>query len=230
MSPQVSFDWEIGLITNYARDYVSTRWYGKLLPSTGEYTLYLFAADDMRLWIDHKLVTYNARPIAIDGVVEPLVIQAIDQFVKEPGSSVAAGGVFVVTLVGTPHALSNQAAKSVLLESSPNTDGTCNITFDPVVVAGIGTLSAVLGLPFQPQPNAEFVVGVISILLCYFCCRIIISSVQRCRQVMVLFCAWSHVLVTCDTAHDTKNIFVHTASTLFRHNSRVPTGTPDTIF
>ena len=53
----VNFDWGSGIITQYGRDYISARWWGKVLPTTTElYTFYLIADDGARLYIDHDLV------------------------------------------------------------------------------------------------------------------------------------------------------------------------------
>ena len=52
----LNFDWGTGALTNYGRDYGSARWVGKLLPPTTEqYTLYVYADDGVRLWLDHDL-------------------------------------------------------------------------------------------------------------------------------------------------------------------------------
>ena len=57
IDPTINFDWGTGVLTNYGRDYVSVRWTGKVLPSTTEeYTLYAYADDGVRLYVDHVLL------------------------------------------------------------------------------------------------------------------------------------------------------------------------------
>jgi len=57
IDPTIQFNWGTGLITKYGRDYVSVRWSGKLYPLTTEiYTLYLFADNGARLFLDHILL------------------------------------------------------------------------------------------------------------------------------------------------------------------------------
>ena len=57
VDPTINFDWGSEIITQYGRDYVSARWWGKVSPSTSElYTFYLIADDGARLYIDHNLV------------------------------------------------------------------------------------------------------------------------------------------------------------------------------
>ena len=53
----LDFDWGLGPITNYGRDYVSIRWWGKLKPETTDtYTFFITADDGVRLFIDHDLI------------------------------------------------------------------------------------------------------------------------------------------------------------------------------
>jgi hypothetical protein len=57
VDPALAFDWGTGTLTRFGRDYVSARWVGKVVsPSSELYTLYLYADDGARLWIDHELV------------------------------------------------------------------------------------------------------------------------------------------------------------------------------
>jgi len=57
VDPGINFNWGSDMLTQYARDYVSIRWMGKIKPKTTEdYTLYLHADDGARLYIDHVLV------------------------------------------------------------------------------------------------------------------------------------------------------------------------------
>ena len=57
VDPTVSFDWGVGAVTTYARDYVSARWSGKLrAPSSETFTLYVQADDGVRLYVDHVLL------------------------------------------------------------------------------------------------------------------------------------------------------------------------------
>ncbi len=50
---QINFDWGEGAITPTASDYVSVRWYGRLLPSHSEtFTFYTDADDGARLWVN----------------------------------------------------------------------------------------------------------------------------------------------------------------------------------
>lgn len=57
VDPGINFNWGSDSITQYARDFVSVRWLGKIKPkTTEEYTLYLHADDGARLYIDHVLV------------------------------------------------------------------------------------------------------------------------------------------------------------------------------
>ena len=53
----IHFNWGSGIITQFGRDYVSIRWWGKVRPLTSEpYTFYLSADDGVRLYIDHELL------------------------------------------------------------------------------------------------------------------------------------------------------------------------------
>ncbi|KAL7532002.1 hypothetical protein ACHAXR_005653, partial [Thalassiosira sp. AJA248-18] len=57
VDPTISFNWGSDVITQYGRDYVSVRWWGKVRPQTSEpYTFYLNADDGVRLYVDHKLL------------------------------------------------------------------------------------------------------------------------------------------------------------------------------
>eukprot|EP00804_Cyclotella_cryptica_P021433 CCRYP_005783-RA/>CCRYP_005783-RA protein AED:0.00 eAED:0.00 QI:831/1/1/1/1/1/3/2372/6166 len=57
VDPTISFNWGSGIITQYGRDFISVRWWGKILPSTSElYTFYLLADDGVRLYVDHNLL------------------------------------------------------------------------------------------------------------------------------------------------------------------------------
>jgi len=56
----LNFDWGMGPITRYGRDYVSVRWWGKILPVTTElYTFYMSCDDGGKLFIDHELLLDN---------------------------------------------------------------------------------------------------------------------------------------------------------------------------
>lgn len=54
----IDFDFGEGLVTPYARDYVSIRWTGKLkAPSTEQFTFYVSAVGGgVRVWINHELL------------------------------------------------------------------------------------------------------------------------------------------------------------------------------
>ena len=53
----LDFNWGQGPITNYGRDYVSIRWWGKIKPkSTDLYTFYVTADEGVRVYLDHKLL------------------------------------------------------------------------------------------------------------------------------------------------------------------------------
>ena len=57
VDPTINFNWGSDTLTQYARDYVSVRWLGKIRPKTTEaYTLYLHVDDGAKLYIDHVLV------------------------------------------------------------------------------------------------------------------------------------------------------------------------------
>jgi len=57
VDPTINFHWGSDIITQYGRDYVSVRWWGKVRPQTSEpYTFYLHADDGARLYIDHELI------------------------------------------------------------------------------------------------------------------------------------------------------------------------------
>ena len=57
IDPTVNFNWGPGLVTQYGRDYVSARWWGKVRPqTTEEYTFFLRADDGARLYLDHVLL------------------------------------------------------------------------------------------------------------------------------------------------------------------------------
>lgn len=53
----VDFDWSTGLVTQYGKDYVSARWFGKIRSYQSEtFTFYVYADQGARLWIDHVLI------------------------------------------------------------------------------------------------------------------------------------------------------------------------------
>jgi hypothetical protein len=53
----LNFNWGMGSITMFGRDYVSIRWWGKVQPKTSEeYTFYVNADDGVRLFVDHNLL------------------------------------------------------------------------------------------------------------------------------------------------------------------------------
>lgn len=57
VDPGVNFNWGSGVITQYGRDYISVRWWGKIRPLSSEpYTFFLGADDGARLYLDHVLV------------------------------------------------------------------------------------------------------------------------------------------------------------------------------
>ncbi|KAL3774885.1 hypothetical protein ACHAW5_007303 [Stephanodiscus triporus] len=57
VDPTINFLWGSNIITQYGRDYVSIRWWGKVRPLTSEpYTFYVHADDGVRLYIDHALI------------------------------------------------------------------------------------------------------------------------------------------------------------------------------
>lgn len=54
---KIDFDWDVGLITNEAADFVSIRWYGKIRsPTTEEYTFILTGDDGIRFYVNGKLL------------------------------------------------------------------------------------------------------------------------------------------------------------------------------
>ena len=57
VDPTINFNWGSGIITQFGRDYVSIRWWGKVRPLTSEpYTFYLNADDGVRLYVDHEVL------------------------------------------------------------------------------------------------------------------------------------------------------------------------------
>jgi len=57
VDPTINFQWGTSAITSNGVDYVSARWTGKLkAPSTGTYTLYVYADDGARVWVDKQLI------------------------------------------------------------------------------------------------------------------------------------------------------------------------------
>lgn len=56
----INFNWGHDSITQFGRDFVSVRWWGKVLPTTSEiYTFYINSDDGARLYVDHQLVIDN---------------------------------------------------------------------------------------------------------------------------------------------------------------------------
>ena len=54
---ELNFDWGLDLVTNEAADFVSARWFGKILaPFTEEFTFILHADDGVRVYFDGTLV------------------------------------------------------------------------------------------------------------------------------------------------------------------------------
>jgi len=54
---EINFDWGHGLITNDVADFVSARWFGKVLaPATEEFTFIIHADDAVRFYFDGVLV------------------------------------------------------------------------------------------------------------------------------------------------------------------------------
>jgi len=71
----IDFDFGEGLVTPYARDYVSIRWAGKLLvPSSETFTFFLSAmGGGARLWVNHKLIVSSGMsPADADGQLTAL--------------------------------------------------------------------------------------------------------------------------------------------------------------
>jgi hypothetical protein len=59
----INFNWGNSPITQFGRDFISIRWWGKLKPKTSErYTFYVISDDGLRLFIDHLLLidTWNS--------------------------------------------------------------------------------------------------------------------------------------------------------------------------
>lgn len=57
IDPMLNFDWGTGLITNFAADFVSVRWVGKVrAPTTEKYMFSVEADDGFRLYLDNKLL------------------------------------------------------------------------------------------------------------------------------------------------------------------------------
>lgn len=53
----IDFDWGLGLVTNDVADFVSIRWFGKILaPATEEFTFIMHADDGVRLYFEGTLV------------------------------------------------------------------------------------------------------------------------------------------------------------------------------
>ena len=54
---EIDFDWGTGLVTNDVADFVSIRWYGKVMaPATEEFTFIIHADDSVRFYLDGKLL------------------------------------------------------------------------------------------------------------------------------------------------------------------------------
>jgi hypothetical protein len=57
IDPTINFNWGKGRITTYGRDYITARWWGKIVaPTTETYAIYLHADDGARIWVDHTLL------------------------------------------------------------------------------------------------------------------------------------------------------------------------------
>jgi hypothetical protein len=72
VDPMLNFNWGLGLITDYAKDYVSIRWAGKLrAPTTEMYTLFVHADDAVKVFVDHivRVDTWSTAT-ALDSVSE----------------------------------------------------------------------------------------------------------------------------------------------------------------
>ena len=72
VDPMLDFNWGLGLLTDYAKDYVSVRWAGKLrAPTTETYTLFVRADDAVKVWVDHvvRVDTWSGAT-ALDAVSE----------------------------------------------------------------------------------------------------------------------------------------------------------------
>jgi hypothetical protein len=53
----LDFDWQEGLVTKEASDFVSVHWYGKLqAPLTEDFTFIIKADDGVRFYFEHQLV------------------------------------------------------------------------------------------------------------------------------------------------------------------------------
>jgi hypothetical protein len=62
VDPVLDFNWGLGLVTAYGRDYVSARWTGKVLAPVSEvFTFFVYADNAVRMWIDHDLVRTRAN-------------------------------------------------------------------------------------------------------------------------------------------------------------------------
>ena len=67
VDPAINFNWGSNIVTQYGRDYVSVRWWGKVRPLTSEsYTFYLHADDGVRLYEDHELILDMWEPNFIE--------------------------------------------------------------------------------------------------------------------------------------------------------------------
>jgi len=57
VDPIINFNWSLGSITPFGRDYVSVRWWGKVKPKTSEpYTFFVTADDGVKVYLDHTLI------------------------------------------------------------------------------------------------------------------------------------------------------------------------------
>ena len=67
VDPTINFHWGSSIITQYGRDYVSVRWWGKVRPLTSEpYTFYVQADDGVRLYVDHVLILDLWEPHSVE--------------------------------------------------------------------------------------------------------------------------------------------------------------------
>ena len=67
VDPTINFNWGSNIVTQFGRDYVSIRWWGKVRPLTSEpYNFYLDADDGVRLYVDHKLIIDMWEPNSVE--------------------------------------------------------------------------------------------------------------------------------------------------------------------
>eukprot|EP01022_Parablepharisma_sp_SALTPOND_P020162 TRINITY_DN3593_c0_g1_i1.p2 TRINITY_DN3593_c0_g1~~TRINITY_DN3593_c0_g1_i1.p2 ORF type:complete len:1692 (-),score=110.26 TRINITY_DN3593_c0_g1_i1:19422-24497(-) len=93
VDPVLDFDWGNGLITNYAADFVSTRWVGKVkAPTTEKYMFTVEADDGFRLYLDNKLLIdgWDKGPGSISAeydLVEDSYYDIVVEYVEYQGTA-----------------------------------------------------------------------------------------------------------------------------------------------